>query len=252
MKHLSNDELIHQTRQAAGGERKATTRVIEYLEEIQRRHLYIEKKYPTLHAFCVGELGYSEAAASRRIAAMRVVHDVPEAKEMHEAGELSLETMQMVQSHARREELSLDEKKALIQQVQGLSQEQAREVVNPEKTYQITLSEEEYELLRQLKQRLATSKMGVIFKEALKRIPDRTGEPVKDSKTRKSTASLSRALYQDPECAVLECKETRHLQKDHKIEWSEGGKTTLENMQLICRPHNQMKSFKKIRPYLKQ
>jgi hypothetical protein len=126
------------------------------------------------------------------------------------------------------------------------------QLVNPEKTFQIILSEEEYELLRQLKHRLATSKMGVIFKEALKRIPDRTGEPVKDSKTRKSKASLSRALYQDPECAVPECTETRHLQKDHKMEWSEGGKTTLENLQLICRPHNQMKSFKKIRPYLKQ
>jgi 5-methylcytosine-specific restriction endonuclease McrA len=159
---------------------------------------------------------------------------------------------QMVQSHARREELSPEEKKARIQQVQGLSQEQARQVVNPEKTYPITLSEEECELLRQLKHRLATSRIRVIFKEALKRTPDRTGEPVKDSKTKKSTASLSRALYQDPECAVPECTETRHLQKDHKMEWSEGGKTTLENMQLICRPHNQMKSFKKIRPYLKQ
>jgi hypothetical protein len=48
------------------------------MHEIQVRRLYAEKGFASLFEYAVQGLGYSEAAAGRRIAAMRLLVDVPE------------------------------------------------------------------------------------------------------------------------------------------------------------------------------
>jgi hypothetical protein len=52
--------------------------------------LFAELGHPSLFAYAIGELGYSEAAASRRIEAMRAIREVAELEIKIESGELSL------------------------------------------------------------------------------------------------------------------------------------------------------------------
>jgi hypothetical protein len=123
---MTNQELLTRARNLAGEERKIALQVIELLREIDQRKLHFEMGHPSLQAFCEKELGYSSGAAARRVASMRLVREMPETRPMLEDGRLSLETMQAVQIHFRKEKLSKDEKTALVESVQGKSKTRSR------------------------------------------------------------------------------------------------------------------------------
>jgi hypothetical protein len=248
---LSDDLLILETKRLVREEREVIARVIEFLEEIHKRDLFRQKGYETLQSFCEKELGYTAGSAARRIAAMRVIVDVPEAKSLFEEGLLSLETLQIIQIQSRQKKLDLNEKKTLVQEVTGKTKEQARQIVQFEKTFTLTLTEKEYELLKELKARLGTSKIETVLNESLKRISPRNANTApKDSRTRVPTLSQKRELFKMPKCAWQGCSKEAHLEIDHIKPWSEGGKTTIENLQVLCSAHNKLKDYKKTKPFL--
>ena len=90
MKHLSSQELLSRTRSLLEDERRATFAFILHLEEISRRMLYAEWGFSSMWEFCTRELGMSEGATQRRLQAMKLLRDVPEAKSAIESGTLSL------------------------------------------------------------------------------------------------------------------------------------------------------------------
>jgi hypothetical protein len=253
-KTISNEALVQETKQLVKEERELTARIIECLEEIYRRDLFRVKGYDSLQSFCELELGYSGGSAARRIAAMRVIKDVPQAKPLYEQGLLTLETLQMVQIQSRQKGLSLDEKKSLVQEVKGKTKEEVRQLVQTEKTFTVTLTETEYEILQELKARLGTSKIETILRESLKLISPRNGEIIKSSSTRTPTASQKRALYRkNPKCSWPSgCSKEAYLEVDHITAWSVGGETVLENLQLLCSAHNQLKDYERTGPYLRK
>src|SRR5690606_2316204 len=75
--------------------------ILKHLNEIDRRKLYLERGYSSLWAYCTEELNYSEAAAQRRIEAMRAL-EIPELEEKIESGKLTLSSIAKVQSLARK------------------------------------------------------------------------------------------------------------------------------------------------------
>ncbi|MBC7692479.1 MAG: HNH endonuclease [Methylotenera sp.] len=124
MKQLNSDELLFRTRSLVAEERRITLALIEHLEEISRRMLYAELGYSSLWDFVTGYLGLSEGAAQRRIQAVRLVRDVPEAKAALESGKLSLSNAAKVQSF-RQAERKLGRKSdgsELVARMAGLSQ----------------------------------------------------------------------------------------------------------------------------------
>jgi hypothetical protein len=239
---MTNQELLARARTLAGEERKIASQVIELLREIDQRRLHFEMGYPSLQAFCEKELGYSSGAAARRIASMRLVREMPETRPMLEDGRLSLETMQAVQIHFRKEKLSNDEKRALVESVQGKSKREVDRIIQPERTYTITLSEAEYEKLQELKVRMGTSNLDQILSKALERISPAKREEPRSSATRFVPVSLKRALFKRDGCGCSYpgCKETRFLQFDHVLPYALGGKTELGNLRLLCSGHNRM------------
>jgi hypothetical protein len=239
---MTDQELLARARTLAHEERKIASQVIELLREIDRRRLHFEMGYPSLQAFCEKELGYSSGAAARRIASMRLVREMPETRQMLEEGRLSLETMQAVQIHFNKEDLSKDEKKALVASVEGKSKREVERIIRPEKTYTITLSEAEYEKLQELKSRLATSSLDRILSEALERISPAKPERPRSSATRFVPVSLKRAVFRRDQgkCSYPGCSETRFLQYDHVQPYALGGKTEMENLRLLCSGHNRM------------
>jgi hypothetical protein len=122
-KSLSNDALLRTTQALVAEERKLTTEILWHLHEIQVRRLYAEKGYASLFEYAVQALGYSEAAVGRRIAAMRILVDVPEIEPALQKGDVSLSTLSTLQSFIQRKEepVSKSEKKELVMALQGKS-----------------------------------------------------------------------------------------------------------------------------------
>ena len=60
------------------------------MAEIEARGLYLERGFSSLFDYAVRELGYSDAAAARRIGAMRLCADQPDAREGLRDGSLTL------------------------------------------------------------------------------------------------------------------------------------------------------------------
>jgi hypothetical protein len=123
LKSLSNEVLLQNTQALVAEERKLTTQVLWHLYEIQRRRLYAERGHGSLFEYAVQCLGYSEAAAGRRIAAMRLLAEVPEIEPALQKGDVSLSTLSAIQHFIQRKEepVSREEKKELVFALQGKS-----------------------------------------------------------------------------------------------------------------------------------
>ncbi|MDE0449321.1 MAG: hypothetical protein OXH96_21845, partial [Spirochaetaceae bacterium] len=64
--------LLAQTRQLARHEQALQILVLDHLREIEARSLHLTRGYGSLFDYVVHELGYTAAAAWRRIKAMRL------------------------------------------------------------------------------------------------------------------------------------------------------------------------------------
>jgi hypothetical protein len=105
--------------------------------------LFAELGYTSLFDFCVKHLGLSEGSAQRRIAAMRLVRDLPEAREALTSGELSLSNAAKLQSVFRAQRridgvaLAPAEMRSVLADVAGTSQRECERklaVLLPEAT----------------------------------------------------------------------------------------------------------------------
>ena len=87
---LSDRELLRQTSTLIRHERHLLGAVIDYLAEIDARRLFLQRGCSSLFDYAVRELGYSDAAAGRRIGAVRLCADQPDARERLRDGSLTL------------------------------------------------------------------------------------------------------------------------------------------------------------------
>ena len=87
---LSDRELLRETSKLVRHERHLQGAIIDHLAEIDARRLYLQRSFSSLFDYAVRELGYSDAAASRRIGAMRLCADAPQAREGLRDGSLTL------------------------------------------------------------------------------------------------------------------------------------------------------------------
>ena len=67
--------LLSQARQLARHEQALQILVLDHLREIEARRLHLTRGYGSLFDYVVHELGYTAAAAWRRIKAMRLCSD---------------------------------------------------------------------------------------------------------------------------------------------------------------------------------
>ena len=87
---LSDRELLRQTSTLVRHERHLQGAIIDHLAEIEARRLYLQRGCSSLFDYAVRELGYSDAAAGRRIGAVRLCADQPGARERLRDGSLTL------------------------------------------------------------------------------------------------------------------------------------------------------------------
>src|SRR5690554_6686662 len=101
LQNLKDEELLKYSQNLAASERRIYSEVIDALEEIERRKLYLARGYSSLFSFCTEYLKYSASAAQRRIESMRLLKTLPkgskeEVKKKIETGNLNLTHLSQV------------------------------------------------------------------------------------------------------------------------------------------------------------
>ena len=69
---LGDQQLLEQTRRLAADQRCLDVHILDHLDEIDRRGLALRRGFSSLFDYAVRELHFSDAAAQRRIQAMRL------------------------------------------------------------------------------------------------------------------------------------------------------------------------------------
>ena len=101
---LSDDRLLERTKELSRIEHHLEVVVIDHLREIQKRRLYLRRGFSSLFDYAVRELGYSDAAAWRRIKAMRLCADVDGVRERLQDGSMTLNAAAQLQHAFDRQE----------------------------------------------------------------------------------------------------------------------------------------------------
>ena len=101
---LSDDRLLERTKELSGIEHHLEVVVIDHLREIQKRRLYLRRGFSSLFDYAVRELGYSDAAAWRRIKAMRLCAEVGGVRERLRNGTMTLNAAAQLQHAFDRQE----------------------------------------------------------------------------------------------------------------------------------------------------
>ncbi len=98
--------LLAQTRQLARHEQALQILVLDHLREIEARRLHLTRGYGSLFDYVVHELGYTAAAAWRRIKAMRLCTQTGAARELLQDGSLNLSNAAQLQNLFERSDRS--------------------------------------------------------------------------------------------------------------------------------------------------
>jgi hypothetical protein len=77
LSHLSDSLLLRALTALIAQDRSTTATLLAHLAEVDARKLYLPAAYPSMFAYCVGELRFSEDAACKRIRAARAGRQFP-------------------------------------------------------------------------------------------------------------------------------------------------------------------------------
>jgi hypothetical protein len=151
LRMFTDSDLVSQTRMLIREEAKATRQVLLHLMEIERREIHLARGYGSLHSFAVEVLGYSDGSAARRVAAMRLIREMPETAEQLVAGSLTLETMSTLSNHIRRTKPSKEARTQLVNTAQHLSKRELEKKLGKPEMTAVYLKPELVKKLEELK-----------------------------------------------------------------------------------------------------
>ena len=97
--HLTNAVLLRQLTSLVHHDRASTAILLAHLAEVDIRRLYVPAGYPSMHAFCVESLGFSDDAAFRRIRAARAARQFPALFTAVACGRLNLAVVSLIAPH---------------------------------------------------------------------------------------------------------------------------------------------------------
>lgn len=264
LKHLTDKQLLTDTKALANEERKVTAKILYHIKEIEVRKLFTELGYSSLFDYVVKELGYTRGSAFRRINSARMIKDMPSVIKKFEEGTISLTNLSKAADKFRQENITDKEiKKEIIATIENTSARECDKIlseittpnslpIQPERHFHVinvSVSEETYEKYEDIKALLAHQRLtkdalfSKIFEHAIDRLKAtkfKTGSTrVTASKyPRFITAAMKKAVYlRDKICQ--KCGSKNALEYDHIQPFALGGKTEVNNLRILCRNCNQ-------------
>src|SRR5256885_52958 len=100
---MNDDDLLACTRELIHQSCGVEAELLLYLGEVDERKLYAQRAFPSMLAFCVRELGFSEGAAYNRIGVARAARRLPAIFDAVRSGAVPLAGLRVVGPHPRRE-----------------------------------------------------------------------------------------------------------------------------------------------------
>lgn len=264
LKHLTDKQLLNDTKNLASYERKITAQLLHHLKEIEARKLFSEIGHSSLFTYMTKELGFSESSAYRRINAARLLKDIPELEKKIEDGDLTLSNLSKVSDKFKQENITdLEFKKDVIATIENTSARECDKAlseivvpnnlpIEPVKLFHpihINMSEETYNKFEEVRGLLAHRRLN--RDEMFLKIFEITSEQLKKEKfkthstqlpassdTRHIPAGLRKAVHEKYKCCV-KCGSTYALEVNHIVPYALGGKTELSNLNILCHNCNQ-------------
>ena len=233
--------------------------MIEHLEEVSRRKLFVDLKYKSLLEYAIKELGFSESSANRRIAALKIVVVFPEVKAKLVTGETSMGMLGDITTLARMNKLSSDETKQILEQSMGKTQAEFRaeikdqKMIVPPRFLRIVVNEElekKFERVHGLlmsrgckgREDVLEYLLDMAIDELMPKESGKCREASPDRVLKVVTKKMKvEVMKRDGHCC-RRCGSIFQLEVDHVRARSNGGINQLSNLQSLCRPCNQRKS----------
>jgi hypothetical protein len=279
---LNDDCLISETQRLVQRERELLTVILHHLREIERRRLF--GTYSSLTTYVVGALGYSEDQAYRRIAAMRLLKDLPKIEKQLNSGAINLTQVGLAHSLFKAEKLngqpmSPVEKAKVFDAIAGQSKRETQQTLRtftgaaPKAPDRITplgegrnlvsgeMSDQTLRKVERLRGLLAHIDPNLSFGDLVDQACDIAIADLDPARApaRKvsaiSKAAIRRQIWARDGGACVNCGSRFALEEDHVRPAAMGGAYTLENMRLLCRSCNQRAAVAqfgpgKMEPYL--
>jgi 5-methylcytosine-specific restriction endonuclease McrA len=267
-------------------DRQSVAMFLVYLGEFDAQQLYLPEAYPSMYAYCRGELGLAHDAATRRIHAARYARRHPVLIDAIADGRIELSAIGLLGPH-----LNEGNAEALVALAAGKSCVEIRQTLDRElglnrvdgaadeadelgsnrvpqgaKRHELRglLSPEVQELLDRAHDGLSHTVGFEDSQEVLKRAltllveqiererfaaTDAPRERTSDGDGRYIPADIQRAVRtrDDGQCTFVgdngrRCDSRALIEFDHRVPLAKGGQTTVENLRLLCRPHNRFEA----------
>src|SRR5438105_4543288 len=103
VKSLSSSDLRSATRELVRRSSTLEAELLVHIGEIDERKLYLDWAFPSMFAYCVGELGFSEDAACNRINVARAARQRPAILEALRSGQVHLAGLRLLAPHLTAE-----------------------------------------------------------------------------------------------------------------------------------------------------
>lgn len=256
--HLTDKALLEDTRKLVSDERKILVKLLYHLNEIDKRKLFTELKYQSLHDYCTKELKLSEVSTHWRIVTARLINEIPSITPRIETGTLLLSNIAMAVKHMKDFKIEThSEKIRIIKGVENLSKRECEiklfELTGSErpKVTNLTIKDETYLLLQKARDLIPSPLSQDELLQLLIRAFIEQAEKTKFKTqsnadlhlpvdlTRVISSATKKEVHKRDEGKCTKCRSTHNLQYDHIIPFSLGGKSTLENIRLLCFNCNQ-------------
>ncbi len=271
LSRLADEELDSNLGELITNERDLLTAILHHLCEVERRRLFAKYGYSSLFDYAVKRFRYSEDQAYRRIAAMRLLKEIPAIEEKIESGALSLTNLTQAQKFFRSEKKanrakSATEKLELLGKIENLSRREAEAIIAPpfevgdgskELTLRVSvLLQAKLERIKEVKAHVDPNPSLEQIIEMMADLALEKWDPVEQAKRSsvKKTAPVQKqcdtdstyihsatrhALYLRDNGQCGNCGSRRMIEIDHIVPRAMGGSSELENLRLLCRSCNQ-------------
>ena len=190
--HPIHGGLVLRLKNLIISERKITAEIIEMIKDIDFKRIYLDYGYTSMFSFLTKEMGYTPAAAQRRIDAARLCKEVPELHQNLKAGTINLSQVSILAQAVRQKqkeepeiEIPKDLKKEVLEKVKQSGLVQTQKVIAQEldlqihahekKRYQkdesvrieLTLSKEQFQELERVKELISHTHPSVKLSELI-------------------------------------------------------------------------------------
>jgi len=259
-------ELVKNLKLKVGEEKKLVAEVLRYLEEVNRRRLFVEYGTPSMFKFCTRVLGYSEAEAALRLKAMRVTKVVPKALEKVQNNEVTLSGLASLQTFLAQNPAA--DGAQTLDLICGKSARETEKILGelsdnpPPRQLKINLPERVLKKLEKLQSDFAgCSELEILEALIDERLREKgTTRPlraVRGSKLQRHVSRTSKEMVwarAQGRCEGMvgeggkrqRCEACVYLEFDHIRPIAEGGGGEMENLQLLCSACNQRKLIKSV------